>query len=47
MLVRAHTNACTRLLYLCKHGLAILSDHRTLVTVQRHKVVMEGLLRVL
>ena len=33
--------------YLCEHGLAVLCNHGALVTVQRHKVCVEGLFRVL
>lgn len=33
--------------YLCEHGLAMLSDHSTLVTVKRDKVIVEGLLGML
>lgn len=32
---------------LCEHGFAVLGDHGALVAVQRHKVTVEGLLRVL
>lgn len=40
---------CIRIqtVYLCKHGLAVLGDHGALVTVQGHKVTVEGLLGVL
>lgn len=33
--------------HLCEHGFSILGDHRALITVQRHKVVVERLLGVL
>lgn len=36
-----------RFQYLGEHGLAVLGDHGALVTVQRDKVVVEGLLGVL
>ncbi len=40
--IKHHTHT-----HLCEHGFAVLCDHRTLITVQRHKVVVEGLFRVL
>ena len=38
---------CIQTVYLCEHGLAVLGDHGALVTVQGHKVTVEGLLGVL
>lgn len=33
--------------HLCEHGFPILGDHRALIAVQRDKVVVERLLRML
>lgn len=39
---KSHTHT-----HLCEHGFSILGDHRALIAVQRHKVVVERLLGVL
>lgn len=44
---RRGSRSCGHRQYLREHGLAMLSDHGALVTVQRDEIVVEGLLGVL